>query len=249
VTTEAGVPVAEVWAWGDDVGLHWYNYVAQDYTPGSGSVLTMCATDNDEFSDLEYECSTDSHDLLFTAANMFVAWPSSIDVDHHFCESVDVVGLDGVPMRSHACGTMPNLADGDSAPGPPAQTTPPPSSPPPPTNPPPEPSTAGPTGPVDEPDILDPSDSEPGVAPNDPRPPSNQPTSASSSGPGRADPNQLPGDGSHAVATPVDSQSVALVGGGSFPLALVVVLAGMLALAGVGVLAGPSALSALRRRT
>ena len=51
------------------------------------------------------------------------------------------------------------------------------------------------------------------------------------------------------MATPVDSESVALVGGAAFPVALVVALAAALALGGVAVLAGPSAVTAFRRRT
>jgi hypothetical protein len=97
--------------------------------------------------------------------------------------------------------------------------------------------------------MTDPTASQPVAPPGEPRPPTDLPTTVASSGSDRADPNQLPGDGPRAVATPVDFQSVGLVGGGAFPVAVVLVLAGLLALGGVAVLAGPSALAARRRRT
>jgi hypothetical protein len=48
--------------------------------------------------------------------------------------------------------------------------------------------------------------------------------------------------------TPVDSESVAMVDGGAFPVALVFGIAFALALGGVGVLAGPGLIVAFRRR-
>ena len=217
VTTPAGVPVAEVWAWGDDAGLHWYNYVAEDYRPGGGSALTMCATEDEAAGGSAYICTTDSYFLLFTVSDLFVTWPAIVDADLYFCESVAVVGLDDLVTTAHACGTLRGVSRGESIPVPPPTTTPPPADPsPPPT------SSTPPAAPA--PSV--PVDATPDRPVADVAAPEAEP-----------------------MATPVDSESVALVGGAEFPVALVVALAAALALGGVAVLAGPSAVTAFRRRT
>ena len=251
VTTPAGIPVAEVWAWGDEGGLHWYNYLAEGYTPGTGYPLTMCASEDDSADGLEYECTTDSHFLLFTMSNLFVTWPSSIETDFHYCESVDVVGPDGTPVTGHACGTLSELSDvDDGAPAPP--TTPPTSSPPPASSPPPEVPTTEPAGGGSE-EPADPDDpaSQPVEPPGATVPTTTAPTAPVPSRPdvGNSDGISEDAFAPGAVATPVGSQTVAQVEGAAFPVALVFVLAAALGMGGVGVLAGPSAIAALRRRT
>ncbi|MEJ7727090.1 MAG: hypothetical protein WKH47_08750 [Actinomycetes bacterium] len=258
VTTPAGVPVAEVWAWGDDAGLHWYNYVAEDYRPGGGSALTMCATEDEAADGFAYDCSTDSYSLLFTVADLFVTWPAIVDADLYFCESVDVVGLDDLVTTAHACGTLSGVSRGESVPGPPPSTTPPPADPsaPPTSSPPTPPPTTAPVDPPAEEPVptTEPTRSEPAAPPSAPIPTSSTPPTAAAPSapvdatPGRPVADETPPDAAP-MATPVDSESVALVGGAAFPVALVVALAAALALGGVAVLAGPSAVTAFRRRT
>jgi hypothetical protein len=249
VTTAAGAPAAEVWAWGDAGGLHWYNYLAEGFTGASGSLLTMCATQDESADGVVYECTTDSYYLLFTMSSLFVTWPSAIEPDHYFCESVDVVGPDYLPVTAYACGAVSAISDdGDAAPEPPVTTTPPPvSTPPPATQPPVAPTTDPPDQTTNEPvDPAEPS-TEPPASVDVPRPTTTAPTPSAWTGPGA--PHGLPeAEGPGPAATPVDSQSVALVGGAAFPVALVFMLAGALALGGIGVLAGPSALAAFRRK-
>lgn len=260
VTTPAGVPVAELWAWADDAGLHWYNYVAEDYRPGGGSALTMCATEDEAAGGFDYVCSTDSYFLLFTVSDLFVTWPAIVDADLFFCESVDVVGLDDLVATAHACGTLSGGVAGESVPAPPpTTTTPPPADPsPPPTSSPPTPppTTALVDPPAEEPaPTTEPTRSEPAAPPSAPIPTSSTPPTAAAPSapvdattPGRPVADEMPPDAAP-MATPVDSESVALVGGAAFPVALVVALAAALALGGVAVLAGPSAVTAFRRRT
>ena len=257
VTTPAGVPVAEVWAWGDDAGLHWYNYVAEGYRPGGGSALTMCATEDEAAGGSAYICTTDSYFLLFTVSDLFVTWPAIVDADLYFCESVAVVGLDDLVTTAHACGTLRGVSQGESIPVPPPTTTPPPADPsPPPTSSTPTPPTT--TAPVDPPaeepaPTTEPTTSEPVTPPSAPVPTSTPPAAPAPSVPVDATPDRPVADvaapEAEPMATPVDSESVALVGGAEFPVALVVALAAALALGGVAVLAGPSAVTALRRRT
>ncbi len=250
VTTAADVPAAEVWSWGDDSGLHWYNYIAEGFTGAGGSLLTMCATDNDAAEGSVYQCTTDSYYLLFTVSNLFVTWPSTIEPDHYFCESVEVVDSDFVPTTAYACGLVSAITDdGDAAtPQPPATTTPPPTSALPPTTQPPlPPTTAPPDQTTDEPVESTEPTSAPQSSSDAPALTTTAPTIAAWTGPDV--PHGLSESGGPGpVATPVDSQFVALVGGAAFPVALVFSLAGALALGGIGVLAGPNALAAIRSR-
>ena len=252
VTTPTGIPVAEVWAWGDDTGMHWYNYVAEGYVPGDGYALTMCATDDPDAEDVVYVCTTDSYYLLFTMANVFVTWPSDVGEDEYYCESVDVIGPGGVADTAHACGTLSYHAGGELAP--PPTTAPPttPADPPPPpaTTPPPPPPATSPDEPIAD-DSADPAESSPPAStPGAVVPTAGPPATTTPAGPDGLDP-RLPEDalGPGPVATPVDSQSVALVEGSSFPVALVYGVAAALALGGIAVLAGPGVIATIRRRT
>lgn len=250
VLTRAGTATAEVWSWADADGLNWYNYLVEGYAPGGGSLLTMCATDDEAAEDLVYECTTDSYYLLFTMANLFVTWPSAIEPDHYYCESVDVIAPDGVLVTSYACGTINGTSDDDSALGPPPPTSPPPTSPPPTSQPPAVPTTE-PIEPVDDDPIGPDEPSQPGGSVGGPAPTTPAVTAVVTSGPDAQNPRGLPEDAFDPVptATPVESQWVARVGGAAFPVSAVFVVAGALALGGVGVLAGPGAIAAVRRRT
>lgn len=256
VTTADAVPVAEVWAWSDETGLHWYNYVAEGYTPSSGSALTMCATEDEAADETTYVCSTDSYLLLFTIADLFVTWPAEVETDLYFCESVDIVGVDGLALAAHACGTLSGVMQDEGAQVPPP-TTPPATTEPTPT-PTPSPPAEAPTiaatdPPADAPDrTTEPTSSDPAATPNASPPPAAAPSPPGPPAPVDGDPTRLADDSaldSAPVATPVDTASVALVGGAAFPVALVLALAVALAAGGVAVLAGPSALAAFRRRT
>lgn len=251
VTTPTDVPVAEVWVWSDDTGLHWYNYLAVGYTDGAPG-LTMCATEDSTAAGLEYECSTDSYFLLFTMPNRFVTWPFGLGGDLHYCESVDVVGPDAVPVVAHACGVLSASTDGESEPPPPpssAPTQPPPTSEP---SPPAEQPTSSAT--ASAPEASDPAEESTAPTGGSPGMPDTPPEEIGAAEPAPSG-GTAPGNSADAVlldpapgATPVESQSVALVAGAAFPVALMLAIAAALGLGGVAVLAGPGAFAAVRQR-
>ena len=246
VITPVGTTVAEVWSWGDGTGLHWYNYLSEGYTAESGDALTMCATRDDSAAGVEYVCTTDSYYLLFTMSNLFVTWPSDADADLYYCESVEVVGFDGAPATGHACGTL--YSDSEGAPGPPTSTPPPADPTQPVTSAPTQPPTTPADPESDEPEETD----EPTAAPTTaPQATTSAPAVAETTGPSLDNPRELPENAIDPAPaqTPVDSESVAMVEGGAFPVGFVVAVAGALAIGGIAVLAGPGAIAARRRRT
>lgn len=259
VATDTGVPVAEVWAWRDGAGLHWYNYVLAGHEAVGSDALTMCASTDPGDAGLVYSCTTESGTLLFTSGSLFVTWPTEGAGALHFCEAVDVVDQAGAWSLGRACGTI--AASGFGATPTPTQT---------PTDEPADP-------PVDETPASTPVPSEPpatttavapppttdeGEAEVAPPPPADDtsgtpassattvaPTSVETPEAAPSDDTDLPDQGADdTVALPVGSEVVATVGDSPFPVLLVVLVALALGVGGVGVLAGPGVRQAQRRR-
>jgi hypothetical protein len=246
--------VAELWAWHDVGGLYWYNYVLAGYIAQDGTALTMCGSADAEDAGAEYECTIDSYLLLFTAPSVFVNWGSHPGGDLHYCESLGLTRqADGASVPGSACGTVLAGEAGEQPPPeepappttsappttpPTATSAPPPGSEPPTETPPPGPPASATSTPAAEPQPSSSGSTAAGAGPSA--------TNSPSAGSPAADPRDPPAD--DFAPTPVSSDSVVTVSGGTFPVNLVIVIAVALGFGGVGVLAGPSLLDGRRRR-
>jgi len=258
-----GKSVGEAWTWGDVDGVRLYNYAAVGIPATEGRVM-MCGTTDSSAADVEYTCTPESSYLLFTVAGAFVEWTEAPAAELYFCERVSFgTGVDAV--IAGACSTVPHPGSEDSgADG--AGTTDVTDVP-----------TAAPTEGSSASAAPDPVPSASAAAKESP-PPSDVPSdpaadgseSTPTPGPGSsagamdgsttansaggaataAPPTRTvrPADSDLAAATPVDSESVALVGGARFPMGPVLVLAVVLALGGYVTLAAPGFVQARRRR-
>lgn len=255
-----GAVVGEAWSWRDELSVHWYSYSASTSGELATGSVVMCGSTDPARAGVVYDCSPESPYLLFTVSNTFVELPASPTGPLHYCESVTFTGALG-PVTGTACASVVARASSEAA-----ATTPPPV----------EPDASAPTSPVAPPttDSVDPAPppsptsaptstpvptatADPPPSPVDTDLPAEtesvpaDPPSTTPSAPVDATPT---GDVSTSLdlptidSTPLDSVSVAVVGGARFPLGFVIALAIGLALGGIVMLAAPGAAAARRHR-
>lgn len=251
--------VGEVWSWRDATSVHWYSYPAASTAEITEGSVIMCARTDPAAAGVVYACSADSSYLLFAVSSVFVEWFAPPTGQLHYCQAVRFEG-GASDVTGTACASVALADTGTPTPTPSpldnlATVAPTPSPTPEPTAsdaPPPAPATASPTAP--------PAQATPAAPPpasNEPAPTTPPLTSAPFV------PIQVPDTSAitvptvpaagvepaaAAVSTPLESASVAVVGGARFPLGFVIALAVALAVGGIVMLSGPGFAARRRRR-
>lgn len=262
--------VGEVWSWRDESSVHWYTYPAASAAEITVGSVLMCGRTDPSAAGVVYECSADSAYLLFAVSSVFVEWPAPPTGPLHYCQAVRFEGGQSA-VTGTACASVARAVADTPMPTPTptpspldnlATPAPPPPAPvPQPTvsaEPPPSPVATGaasPTSAINPPAPTAPVSSTPPPAdtaapPSPPTPTAQDPTVQAGSDAG-AEPN-VPPVGQDldpaAGSTPLESASVAVVGGARFPLGFVIALALALAVGGIVMLSGPGFAAARRRR-
>lgn len=251
--------VGEVWSWRDLDSFHWYSYPAATVGDGSAGSVLMCGSTDPARAGVVYDCSADSPYLMFTVSNVFVEWPAPPSDPLHYCQSVSFDG-GSAPMTGTACASVQTMTS--DAPVPtttstteagPTATTPPPAPKPGPSAEPTQP--AVPPTPANTPVPTDATGGTPATpgqstAPtaSAPSPPDVPEATSIEAAPDPTGPVGAAATAPAADSTPLESVSVAVVGGARFPLGFVIALAVALAVGGIAMLSAPSLAAARRRR-
>lgn len=251
--------VGEVWSWRDAASVHWYSYPAASTAELTEGSVLMCASTDPATAGVVYMCSADSAYLLFAVSSVFVEWPAPPTGPLHYCQAVrfeggasDVTGTACASVALADTGTptpTPSPLDNLATVAPTPSPTPEPTASEPPL---PAPTTASPTSAPAHSTPAGPA--SPSAEPVATTPPltstSVLPTPAPDTG-AVAVPT-LPAAGAEpaaaAVSTPLESASVAVVGGARFPLGFVIALAVALAVGGIVMLSGPGFAARRHRR-